>query len=212
MRSLLLFWLRDFCWYAAPDPVHDIGWMKATASHTESLRREQPAQVRASNGFLMTPDELGNFKRGHQPIRQSARRRRVRRRLPLIPLSIHDSCGHAPSHDPSDRTAEFERARTVLNGANSPILAAVVGGIRRKRGKRRGVNNAQLRGASKCWVFGAVPCGESVERSASDDRSGGWLPTVATNAIRESYEIVNLRVKLIRRVGGGGCVSTVVCR
>jgi hypothetical protein len=22
MRSLLLCWLRDFCWYAAPDPVH----------------------------------------------------------------------------------------------------------------------------------------------------------------------------------------------
>src|SRR5690348_4220295 len=45
MRSLLLFWLRDFCWYAAFDPVHDIGWMKAAASHTESLRREQPAQI-----------------------------------------------------------------------------------------------------------------------------------------------------------------------
>lgn len=45
MRSLLLFWLRDYCWYAALDPVHDVGWMKATASHTESLRREQPAQV-----------------------------------------------------------------------------------------------------------------------------------------------------------------------
>ena len=63
MRSLLLFWLRDFCWYTALDPVHDVGWMKATASHTESLRREQPAQVRASNGFLMTPDELGKQSR-----------------------------------------------------------------------------------------------------------------------------------------------------
>jgi len=91
MRSLLLFWLRDFCWYAAPDPVHDTGWMKAAASDTESLRREQPAQIRTSNGFLMTPDELGDFKRGHQPIRQRAGWRRVRRRLLLIPLSIHDS-------------------------------------------------------------------------------------------------------------------------
>lgn len=63
------------------------------------------------------------------------------------------------------------------------------------------MGNAQLRGASKCWVFGAVPCGESVKRSASDDRCGGWLPIVAT-AIRESYEIVNSHVKLIRRLAG----------
>lgn len=61
LHSLLLFWLRDSCWYAALDPVHDVGWMKTTASHTESLRREQPAQIRASNGFFMAPDEFGNF-------------------------------------------------------------------------------------------------------------------------------------------------------
>lgn len=158
MRSLLLCWLRDFCWYAAPDPVHDIGWMKAAASHTESLRREQPAQVRASNGFLVTPDELGDFERGHQPIRQRAWWRPIRCRLLLISLSIHDSCGHAASHDSSDRTAEFERARTVLNGANSPILAAVVGGIRRKRGKRHGVETRNLRGASKLWGVWRLAC------------------------------------------------------
>ncbi|HXK40203.1 MAG TPA: hypothetical protein VJ837_05200 [Candidatus Paceibacterota bacterium] len=105
--------------------------MKATASHTESLRREQPAQVRASDGFFMTPDELGDFKGGHQPIRQRAGLWQVGRCRLLISLSIHDSCGHAASHDSSDRTAEFERARTVLNGASSQILAAVVGGIRR---------------------------------------------------------------------------------
>ena len=162
MRSLLLCWLRDFCWYAAFDPVHDVGWMKAAASHTESLRREQPAQVRAANGFLMTPDELGNFKRRHQPIRQRAGWRRVWCRQLLISFSIPDSSGHAASHDPSDRTAEFERARTVLNGANSPILAAVVGGIRRKRGKRRGVEQRATARRVEVWVCGAVPCGEAL--------------------------------------------------
>lgn len=73
--------------------------MKATASHTESLRGEQPAQVRASNGFLMAPDVLGNFERGQQPIRQRAGLRSARRRPLVTPLSIHDSYGHAPSHD-----------------------------------------------------------------------------------------------------------------
>src|SRR5688572_16589770 len=45
--------------------------MKPPSSHAEALRREQAAQVRAAHGFLMTADELGDFERGEQSVRQA---------------------------------------------------------------------------------------------------------------------------------------------
>lgn len=65
-------WLRNTCWCAATDPVEDIARVKAPASDAESLRDEQPAQVRAAHGLLVTADELGHFERGEEPIWQPA--------------------------------------------------------------------------------------------------------------------------------------------
>ena len=46
--------------------------MKPPSSDAEPLRRQQTAQVRASNGFLVAADELGNLEGGHQAIRELA--------------------------------------------------------------------------------------------------------------------------------------------
>jgi transposase len=63
---------RDSQTLAALDPVKDGRGMKPPSSYAEPLRRQQTAQVRASNRFLVTDDELGNLEGRHQPIREFA--------------------------------------------------------------------------------------------------------------------------------------------
>ena len=43
--------------------------METATSHAEPLRGEQAAQVRATHGFLVAADELGDFERSQQAIR-----------------------------------------------------------------------------------------------------------------------------------------------
>ena len=65
-------WLRDSCWCTATDPVLDIARDESVGFlDAESLRDEQTAQVRASNRFLVTADELGDFERGHESSGES---------------------------------------------------------------------------------------------------------------------------------------------
>ena len=45
--------------------------MKPPSSNAEALRDEQAAQVRATNGLFMTPDEFRHLECGQQAIRQS---------------------------------------------------------------------------------------------------------------------------------------------
>jgi hypothetical protein len=69
--------------------------------------------------------------------------------------------------------------------------------------------DALLGGASKCLVFGAVPCGESVERSASDDRyEGGCL--MGNQRDTQIYEIVGSLVKLIRCLGAEALIPVML--
>ncbi len=67
---------------AALDPVEHVRRMEATTAHAESLRREQAARVRATHGFLVAADVLGDLECCQQTIRQAAScaRRRLRRR------------------------------------------------------------------------------------------------------------------------------------
>src|SRR5262245_8491596 len=53
------------------DPIEHVGRMAPPSSHAEPLRLEQPAQVSSPNRFLVTADELGDFERRNEPIRQS---------------------------------------------------------------------------------------------------------------------------------------------
>jgi len=56
--------------------------MEPPSSDAEALPRQETAQIRASNGLLVTANELRHLERDHQSIRQSVvRLRRVRRQL-----------------------------------------------------------------------------------------------------------------------------------
>jgi hypothetical protein len=45
--------------------------MKPPSSHAKALRHEQAAQVCAAHRFLVAADELGDFERSQQPVRQA---------------------------------------------------------------------------------------------------------------------------------------------
>jgi len=51
--------------------------MQPPSPDAESLRDQQPAQVRAPDGFFVTADEAGHLEGCQQPVRQSAVRWRV---------------------------------------------------------------------------------------------------------------------------------------
>ncbi len=63
--------------------------MEPSPSNAESLGRQQAAPVRATDRFLVTPDELGDFERRQQAIGQPVGRGRPRLlELTLVPSML----------------------------------------------------------------------------------------------------------------------------